>query len=70
MEQNNKSTSTKRTLIIIGSVVAAIILCFVARAIYVNAVVDHAYDEAEKAYNRAYDKAERDIERTMRQFGY
>lgn len=70
MEKSSENKSTKKTLIIIGAVVAGIILIFAARAIYVNAVMDHAYDKATKEYNKAYDKAKRDMDKTMRQYGF
>lgn len=68
MEQKNNST--KKPLVIIGAIVAGIILIFVARAIYVNAVIDHTYDRASREYNKAYDKAQRDLDRMMDQYGY
>jgi ATP-dependent Clp protease ATP-binding subunit ClpA len=43
MEQK-KGNSNKKSLIIILGIIAAIVVFFIARAIYVNAVVDHAYD--------------------------
>ena len=69
----NKSVmekSRKKFLIIILCVIAAIILFWGGWAIYTNIVVDHAYDRAEKEYNKAYDKAKKDVDRMMRDYNY
>lgn len=69
MEQK-KGNPNKKNLIIILGIIAAIVVFFVARAIYVNAVVDHAYDKATKEYNKAYEKAKRDADQMMKQYRY
>lgn len=68
--EKTKSNSNKKNLIIIIGIIAVIVVFFIARAIYVNAVVDHAYDKATKEYNKAYDKAQKDVERMMRNYNY
>ncbi|MBQ7623375.1 MAG: hypothetical protein IJS66_06530 [Bacteroidales bacterium] len=70
MSQTPRNSSAKKTLIIIGAIVAGFILIFVVRAICINASVDHAYDKATKEYNKAYDKAKRDADRIMRDYRY
>lgn len=69
MEQIKDKTNKKTMLIIIG-VVVAIIVFFVARAIYINTVVDHAYDKAVKEYNKAYDKAKKDVDKMMKDYRF
>lgn len=69
MEQK-KGNPNKKNLIIILGIIAAIVVFFVARAIYVNAVVDHAYEKATKEYDKAYEKAKRDADQMMKQYRY
>lgn len=65
-----KKQSSKRGLFIFLGVIVAIIVFFVARAIYVNSVYDHAFDKATKEYDKAYDKAKKDVDKMMRDYRY
>jgi len=61
---------SKKILIIVGSVIVGITLLFIVRAICVSAAASHAYGKAVKEYNKAYDKAKKDMDRTLKQYGY
>lgn len=77
MSQDKSNHSTRKTVIIILSIVVGISLIFVVRAVCVSATINRAsqeynkaYDKAKKDYDRAYDKAQRDMNNAMRQYGY
>ncbi len=66
MVQSAHDNSTKKTLVIIGAVVAGIILILVVRAAIINASIDRAYDKASKELRKERNRVERDMERERR----
>jgi len=70
MSNNFQNKQSKKILIIVGSVVVGLSLLFIVRAICISAAADHAYDKATKEYNKAYDKAKKDLDRSLKQYGF
>lgn len=70
VKERKPKKKASKTLIICLSIFGAAILMTAGWMIYSTLVVKSTYDRAEKEYNKAYNKAQKDIDRALRDYSY